>query len=570
MDFAYTLFRLQDGAFRWGFASAVWTVTLACSSADFEGCKKTKTCESGESGSDGVDETASASGNAGTGSLGGGGPMLGESGAPGEGSVSSDGGDGEIGEDASEANESSGSGGSSPAPAPCTSDSDCNDGVACNGDEVCENGTCVAGEAVECENSDTEHCRETCVENDGDYECQLEAVDADGDGHGSALCEASPGDDCNDDDGGVHPGAEEVCDGVDNDCNGTLDLEDDLALGGRVSTLPDVAAVDVAWSPAQEHFGVAHVAALMEGGSTQRSFFLGMITGDGEYEEIEHVVDEPGAPGSTLRVSWGDDHWTLWENRGPLGVDWTQAHHVDAMGHLLYQTAGGPAQGLDAVYRDIGDWLVVSEAGAPLRLFSLVSSDMEAPLVERDTMEEKALFPRIAAAEGTGAAVWQRATSGAIMWALVSEDLEFGEPEELAAAGQRPRISALPNGYALTWATDTGFGYETRTLEGDPVCGPVSIEFGDGVLDDTDTAAPAATNHGVVVVATDRGDALVELYRFDADCEISARATVGESLGEPVSMSVASGGNQLAVSWTTKGETGDAGHVRAFSSLLCD
>lgn len=57
-------------------------------------------------------------------------------------------------------------------------------------------------------------------------------VDADGDGWGTGLamssCEPVPGrvtqtGDCNDLDSGIHPGAEEVCDGFDQDCNGLID-----------------------------------------------------------------------------------------------------------------------------------------------------------------------------------------------------------------------------------------------------------------------------------------------------------------------------------------------------------
>ena len=66
-------------------------------------------------------------------------------------------------------------------------------------------------------------------------------VDLDGDGHGDddrtlAACEqpldtSDVGGDCNDLDPGSYPGADEVCDGLDNDCDGTPDED---AVGGTV------------------------------------------------------------------------------------------------------------------------------------------------------------------------------------------------------------------------------------------------------------------------------------------------------------------------------------------------
>lgn len=94
-------------------------------------------------------------------------------------------------------------------------DDRCDDGQTCDAENGCRGGAtpcdgdddCVDGAACE-----VGHC-------DGDT-CAWEPIDADQDG--TPKC-----DDCDDGNGGVHPGAAEECgNGADDDCNGSADGED--------------------------------------------------------------------------------------------------------------------------------------------------------------------------------------------------------------------------------------------------------------------------------------------------------------------------------------------------------
>ncbi len=154
----------------------------------------------------------------------------------------------------------------------CMSDTECDDGTWCNGDEHCRVGDpaangfgCVPGiprcvVTGECIEADS-RCGSGCPDGDGDgYEptscggndcddgdprrnpggterCDAAGLDedcnpatfgeldADGDGFFDATCCNGDfcGDDCDDGNGDAHPGAEEVCNSVDDNCNGSTD-----------------------------------------------------------------------------------------------------------------------------------------------------------------------------------------------------------------------------------------------------------------------------------------------------------------------------------------------------------
>lgn len=116
----------------------------------------------------------------------------------------------------------------------CTSASDCDDGVFCNGAESCDptssaagaNG-CVPG-APPCQASQS--CDEGADQCSSD--CAM-APDADSDGRNAVEC---GGDDCDDSNPDIFPGASEVCDaaGVDEDCDPMTIGDRDVDGDGRI------------------------------------------------------------------------------------------------------------------------------------------------------------------------------------------------------------------------------------------------------------------------------------------------------------------------------------------------
>ncbi len=118
----------------------------------------------------------------------------------------------------------------SPMPGPdagCATDVDCDDGVFCNGEELCSMGICTPGvepcAAGMCMEA-MDMCADVCAD-----------PDADGDGVDRIEC---GGDDCDDEDANRFPGNPEICDteGVDEDCDPTTVGDRDVDGDGHIDS----------------------------------------------------------------------------------------------------------------------------------------------------------------------------------------------------------------------------------------------------------------------------------------------------------------------------------------------
>ncbi len=103
-------------------------------------------------------------------------------------------------------------------PDDCETSEDCFMALPCIAEWYCDpEFGCQFLSLIDCDDGDP--CTDDTCDND-EGGCVHSIVDADGDGHGDEACGAG---DCDDSDPLVHPGAAELCNDVDDDCNGIAD-----------------------------------------------------------------------------------------------------------------------------------------------------------------------------------------------------------------------------------------------------------------------------------------------------------------------------------------------------------
>lgn len=219
-----------------------------------------------------------------------------------------------------------------PGPA-CAVDADCPGyGDLCKSPITCEHvpsagpgsplvARCVAGTPVDCDDHDP--CtKDTCIPATGACTYSHATPDQDGDGYYAPLPGYEPGspgacgDDCDDTNPDAHPGANEVCDGVDNDCDGIIDNgavylpsgADPIRISGDIAP---AGPGGLAWS------GKSY-AATYTGDTNGFNVYLSTLTGAGDTIKPpgEEVVTLVNADASGAPITWiGDRYGTVWQDR---------------------------------------------------------------------------------------------------------------------------------------------------------------------------------------------------------------------------------------------------------------
>jgi hypothetical protein len=314
--------------------------TLVACGSDFS-CEDTRTCGGSTGGAAG----------SGTGGTGGSGVTGGTSGTGASGGTAG-----------------SGTGG---LPSACKVDGDCDDKDACTGKETCSNGSCQAGTPVVCNNPDAAHCEATCKDANGAANCVVNGKDVDGDTHLDAACAQSEGaaDDCDDGNKAVYPGATEVCDGVDNDCNGKDELEESSPLplagstkafaGGNGDNATDPSIV---WLPSAKQYGVVWASSTAGEIMFARMGVDGSKVGTAGNQESK--ISSCSGLCSRPRVTAGNGGYgAVWLDSAGTGQIWFRAVGADGSvkgNPQQVSDTGAKADAPDIVATSTG-WIVVWE-----------------------------------------------------------------------------------------------------------------------------------------------------------------------------------------------------------------
>lgn len=489
-----------------------------------------------------------------------------------------------------------GGAGAGGAGATCSSDDECDNGTACDGEERCEDDVCVRGPDP-CAVLAEDGCTIECEELDGHASCVKVPLDEDSDGHVASdnTCSATsdqPRDDCDDSDPNTHAGADEICDGNDNNCNGLNDFSEGFPLAGEFRTLFMASADETGgnnpatcWNEALGKWGVVW-------GTSKRLIFSSLHPDGTHAGESQPLVDDDTNhdyrasctwTGTTLAVVWGTQtgasarsftfaRFSADANSSPTPIDVVPVPvttsnleaptlvHADGGGWLLHSTISATAMGHR--FSDKGAFL------APAA--NLGSTDW---VNGASRIGDRAV------------AVWYASfyeddawVGGGFQWAAWSgPNMENVVPptplweSSLDVQGGTARVGPLSDGALFIVRPRAGDVHVMRLKhDGSVVCGPVAITSS-GMPAGSDGEIYATGNETSAFFLARKTGEGPQVAPLPLDCDVnsvlSGQASVElADYGNVVSTALASGSRgHLAV-------INDAGilKARAFGSAYCD
>jgi len=224
----------------------------------------------------------------------------------------------------------------------------CQNDAECRGTNACESYACVVGlcqRVRETTCDDGNPCTDDgCNPVDGTCQFAFRTNDDDSDGYRAALPGKTPGaadacgNDCNDSSPLSHPGASELCDGVDNDCNGIID--DTQRYYGPNNGLPTVFWVSDSAKFQSYPAGMAYDGskfAITTGEQNERwQGVFHALASDGTIEVPATTLTSAANDSAAGPLVWtGSVFGTAWEDRRETSYD-IYFNRLDGLGKKLH------------------------------------------------------------------------------------------------------------------------------------------------------------------------------------------------------------------------------------------
>ncbi len=496
----------------------------------------------------------------------------------------------------------------SDAAKPCTVNSECDDDDPCNGTETCDTsvGTCSPGASPCAAASDPVHCEVQCTNDGGQAKCGVEvARDSDGDGHGDNLCISGHGDDCDDTNNAIYPGATEACDGVDADCDGVADIDEGFSVSGTAFNVAAPAGADAgrpsaAWIKSAKKLGVVwtdHRTAFGNGFQVALSVFdeTGAATVSDfqvSNNQFEATSASIATDGTNFGVAWVGEisggrrvFLRLFDSSGVAktgSVDLAGPVEPDA--HVTIQ-GGTTGYIVSWRQRDTSANFVhvyarrVDSGGAPSGAAVSLRSSLEvySPSAAAAGSEVGALYIMSGAAKQNMVVTLGRHDSQLAPLGVGNLTATVSSPSVFRDA----RLLAVPTGFAAIWSsTQVAAGsihISELKSDGSTICGPTASQKH---ADDVHVGGIdlLGTTRLVAIYDTLQSNARVKLARFDDNCgEDPPVDVVGSNVNsfeagafQGSRADVAVGDSKVAVVWDEKPGANGVVKARIFGKNFCD
>lgn len=408
----------------------------------------------------------------------------------------------------------------------CRSPEDCNQSDLC-APQLCVEGFCAYAEPVDC-GEPPECASVACNSLTGQCDVTPLTQDNDRDGFFGPLPEFAPGqagacgDDCNDNNASAFPGGDEICDGVDNDCDGIVD-------NGELYLTPELTE-DLEPVVLASQFTNTSVRGADYGNGAFFTSFLG--SQDDRNLDFIQAVDEAGQTlfpstrmSQTRGPSFGGD--VAWSGQafGALWSDPDDAQYdvyfslFDSFGNKLIpdvRVSDAREYSLrPRILFDQGRFIATWSDwrdGPSAVYVQLISADGRLIGRERSVtaLEEGAEFPYIASTEQRFGLAYMGQEQELKFRTFDKEFAESTEPVVVARGANRPRVHALGDRFVVTWHDTTDL--PSTVEQGVAVRGAVLDEFGTVLTGPTRLSPEVPRTRAFIQEVVSLGDRFLILY----------------------------------------------------------